>query len=113
GGGGWAGVVDRGLEREVPRHDRADHARRLSPDLARRELTRELDDRVAEIRLPRIGVDQLGGIRQRAAQRRIQLRPVGDQARAADLEDQLLAELFLLRLQRLLKLLEAVLAKRA
>ena len=106
-------LVDRDLEREVPRHDRADDAHRLAPDLPRRQLTGELDERVAEVGLPRILVDQLGGIRQRVCQRGVELRPVRHHARAAGLEDQLLAERLLLGFQRRLQLLEAALAERA
>ena len=52
-------------------------------------------------------------MRQGAGQGRIELWAVGHHARAADLEDQLLAELLPLDLQCLLELLEAALAEGA
>src|SRR4029453_15228186 len=106
-------LVDRHLEREVPRHDRADHSHGLTPYLPRRELTGELDERVTEVLPPRLLVDQLGGIPERAAERGVQLRPVRHHARAAGLENELLAQRFLLGFQRLLQLLDAAPAERA
>ena len=106
-------LVDADLEREVPRHDRADDADRLAPDLPRGLLAGEAHERVAEVGLPGVRVDQLGGELQRIGQRRVELRAVRQHARTAGLEDQLLAERLPLGFQRRLELLEAALAERA
>ena len=109
----WAEFLDGHLEREVPRHDRADHTEWFAPHLASRHLTGEGDERVAEVGLPRVFVDQLDGIRQSIRQGGVQLRAVRDRPGTAHLEYQLFTQLLLLGLHRLLKLLETVLAQRA
>ena len=76
-------------------------------------LAGEGHERVAEIGLPRVLVDQLGGIGERIGQRRVELRTVRQHARTAGLEDQLFAQLLPLGLERRLELLEAALAERA
>jgi ParB family chromosome partitioning protein len=105
-------LVDADLERKVPGDDRADHPHRFAPDLPGGLLADQADEGVAEVGLPRIRVDQLGGVGERIGQRRVELRSVGEHARAAGLEDELLAERFALGFQRLLELLEAALAQR-
>ena len=106
-------LVDGDLEREVPRHDRADHAHGLPPDLPRRHLPDEAHEGVAEVGLPREPVDQLDGEFERVRERRVELRAVRRHARAADLADQLLAERLALGFERRLELLETALAERA
>ena len=106
-----AELLDRDLEREVPRHDRADHADGFPPHLPGGVHAGERDHRVAERRLPRVFVDQLGRVAQRVGQRRVELRSVGDRPRAPDLEDELLAQLLLLGLDRFLQLQQALLAE--
>ena len=107
-----ADLLDGDLEREVPRHDRADDADRFTPDLPRGVHAGDRDHRVAERRLPRVLVDQLGRIPQPVGQRRVELRSVGDRPRTPDLEDELLAQFLLLGLDRLLQLQQAALAER-
>ena len=58
-------------------------------------------------------VDELDRVAQRAVQRDVELVGVGGHARAADLEDELLAQLLALLLERLLQLGEAALAQLA
>ena len=67
----------------------------------RRESSEPCDaDGVGQHRLPLELVDQLGRPGQRVGERRVELRAVRRHARAADLEDELLAQLLLLGLQR-------------
>ncbi len=60
----------------------------------------------------RVLVDELGRVAQGVLERDVELWPVGEHPRAADLQDQLLAQLLLLGLEAVLQLLEAVLAER-
>ena len=106
-----AELVEGDLEREVPRHDRADHAHRLPPDLDGRVRAGEADHPVAEVGLPRVLVDQPGRVLQPVGQRGVQLRTEGDGPGRADLEDQLLAQLLLLGLDRVVQLQQAALAQ--
>ena len=66
---------------------------------------------VGQDRLPLELVDHFGRPGQRVTQWRVELRAVRRHAGAADLEDELLAELLLLGLQRVVQLLEATLAE--
>ena len=107
---GLADLVQRHLDGEVPRDDGADDADRLAPDPPRVDRARDAH-RVGQDGLPLELVDLLGRPRQRLGQRGVELRAVGGHHRAADFEDQLLAQLLLLGLQRLVELLEAALAE--
>jgi hypothetical protein len=108
-----AELVDGDLEREVPWHDRADHAYRFPPDLDGGVRAGEADHPVAEVGLPGVLIDQPGGIAQPVGQRRVQLRAEGDGPRRTDLEDQLLAQFLLLRFDRVVQLQQAALAQLA
>ena len=78
----------------------------------RRESTEPwMFDGVGQHRLPLELVDLLGRPGEGLGERRVELRAVGRHARAADLEDELLAQLLLLGLERLVQLLEALLAE--
>ena len=67
---------------------------------------------VGELATPLELVDVLGRPGERVAERRVELRTVGERDRAADLGDQLLTHLFLLALDRLVELQQALLAER-
>ena len=99
GGQRLAQLVRGHLEREVPRDDGAHDADGLPPDPPGVERALEAGG-VGQHRLPLELVDQLGRVGQRVGERRVELRAVRRHARAADLEDQLLAQLLLLGLQR-------------
>ena len=106
-----AELVEGDLDREVPRHDHPDDADRLLPHLAL-GLVADADGVLRADRAPPLElVDHLGRPGQRLAQRRIELRAVGDEERAADLGDQLGAQLLLLALDRGLELEQALLAE--
>ena len=113
GGQRLAQLVEGHLEREVPRHDRTDHADRLTPHLAGGQCAGEADHLVAQVGLPGVLVDQPGGVLQPVFQRGVQLRAERDGAGSADLEDEFLAQLFLLRLDRVVQLQQAALAQLA
>ena len=80
-----AELVDGDLEREVPRHDGADHADRLVPDLAAGHPAGQRDERVPEIGLPRKGVDESRRVLESVGERGVQLRSVCHRPRGADL----------------------------
>ena len=106
-----AELVEGDFEREVPRHDRADHADRLPPDLAGGQRAGQADHLVAQVGLPRVLVDQPGGVLQSVFQRGIQLGSERDGPGRADLEDELLAQLIDLGLDRVVQLQQAALAQ--
>ena len=111
GGQGLAELVEGHLEREVPRHDRTDHSDRLAPHLAGGQCAGEADHLVAQVGLPGVLVDQPGGVLQPVFEWGIQLRAERDGARSANLEDEFLAQLFLLRLDRVVQLQQATLTE--
>ncbi len=113
GGQGLAELVQGHLEREVPRHDRTDHADRLAPHLAGGQGAGEADHLVTQVGFPGVLVDQPGGVLQPVFEWGIQLRAERDGARSADLEDEFLAQLLLLRLDRVVQLEQAALAQLA
>ena len=93
-------------------HDRADHADRLLPDLARVRGAAAVDD-LAAGRSARELVDELDRVAERAVERDVELVGVGGHPRAAHLEDELLAQLLAVLLERLLQLGQAALAQLA
>jgi hypothetical protein len=104
--------VDGDLEREVPRHDRADHPDRFPPNLAGGEGAGEADRLVAQVGFPRVLVDEPGRIAQPVLQRRIQLGTESDCPGGTDFEDELLAQLLALGVDRLVQLQQAALPQR-
>jgi hypothetical protein len=109
-GQGLPELVQGHLEREVPRHNGPHDTDRLLPDLARVRRATAVDD-LAQVRPPGELVDQLDRVAQRAIQRDVELVGVGRHARTAHLEDELLAQLFAVLLERLLQLGEAAFAQ--
>ncbi len=107
----WPELVEGDLEREVPRHDRADHPYRLPPYLAGGQRAGEADHLVTQVRFPGVLVDQPGRVLQPVFQRGVQLGAEGDRPRRADLEDELLAQLFLLLFDRVVQLQQTALAQ--
>ena len=109
GGQRLAELVQRDLEREVPRDDGSDDADGLLPDLPRVGGAPPVHD-AGQVAAPRELVHELDGVAQRAVERDVELVGVRRQARAADLEDQLLPQLLSLLLERVLQLGQALLA---
>jgi hypothetical protein len=96
-----AELVEGDLEREVPRHDRADDADRLTPNLAGGQRAGQADHLVAQVGLPGVFIDQSCRVLESVFQWGIQLGSERDGPWGADLEDELLAQLVYLGLDRL------------
>ncbi len=107
-----AQLVQRDLDGEVPRHDRADDPDRLLPHLPGVGRAPPVD-RLGQIGAPVELVDQLDRVPQGAVERDVELVCVGGHARAPHLEDQLLAQGLPVLLERVLQLGQALLAPRA
>ena len=97
---------DGDLERVVPRHDRPDHADRLFHDAARVGVAPEID-RVGEVGLPGVVVDELRRVGECAVEGSVELWSGRQHAGAADLEDELLTHLLPLGVEGGVELLEA------
>ena len=110
GGQGLPELVQGHFEREVPRHDGPHDADRLLPDLARVRRAAAVDD-LTQVRPPGELVDQLDRVAQRAVEWDVELVGVGRHTRTAHLEDELLAQLLAVLLERSLQLGEAALAQ--
>ena len=111
GGERLADLLDRDLEREVPRHDRADDARGLPHDRASPSVDRTRC-RSGSSRSHSKWSIVLGRPEEAVLERRVELRAVGERDRGADLGDELCAQLLLLAHDRLVELTEALLAER-
>ena len=104
-------LVQRHLERVVPRHDGTDDADRLFPDGAAALDAHHVP--IGQSAVPGKLVDHLGRPPQRLLEWPVQLRRVGHHARGSHLGDELLAVRLPFGLERLLQLLEAALPQRA
>ena len=98
----WPSLWSVDLEREVPRDDGADHAGGLLAPPCASAPPNALPS--GSSRSHSNVVDDLGRPEQAVLQRRVELRAVGERDRAADLGDQLGAELLLLAHDRRLQL---------